>query len=127
MNRKVELDDDKYKFGALRAQRSASKTAEEMKTTITRLSTGLRVNSSSDDAAGLAVSNKLRKQIGSLEKAYLNASNAISLVQTADSGLSAVNDIIHRMNELSLQMANGVYVESDYENAAFEFEDLKKA
>lgn len=112
-------------FGALRAQQSASKTAEEMKTSITRLSTGLRVNSSSDDAAGLAVSNKLRKQIGSLEKAYLNASNAISLVQTADSGLSAVNDIIHRMNELSLQMANGVYVESDYENAAFEFEELR--
>ena len=113
-------------FGALRAQYSASKTTEEMKTSITRLSTGLRLNSSADDAAGLAVSNKIKKQIHSVEKAYLNASNAISLVQTADSGLSAVNDIIHRMNELTLQMSNGVYAASDYDNAAFEFEALRK-
>ena len=113
-------------FGALRAQYSASKTTEDMKTSITRLSTGLRLNSSADDAAGLAVSNKIKKQIHSVEKAYLNASNAISLVQTADSGLSAVNDIIHRMNELSLQMSNGVYAASDYDNAAFEFEALRK-
>ena len=113
-------------FGALRAQYSASKTTEEMKTSITRLSTGLRLNSSADDAAGLAVSNKIKKQIHSVEKAYLNASNAISLVQTADSGLSAVNDIIHRMNELTLQMSNGVYAASDYDNAAYEFEALRK-
>lgn len=113
-------------FGALRAQHSASKTTEEMKTSITRLSTGLRLNSSADDAAGLAVSNKIKKQIQSVEKAYLNASNAISLIQTADSGLSSINNIIHRMNELTLQMSNGVYVDSDYDNAAFEFEALRK-
>ena len=111
-------------FGALRAQRSASKTTEQMKTSITRLS-GLRLNSSAEAAAEPRCVQQ-NKKTNTKRRKHLNASNAISLIQTADSGLSSINNIIHRMNELTLQMSNGVYVDSDYDNAAFEFEALRK-
>ena len=73
-----------------------------------RLSSGLKINRAGDDAAGLAISEKMRAQVGGLNRASLNSQDGISLVQSADAALSEVHSILHRMRELSIQAANDV-------------------
>ncbi|MDR2931586.1 MAG: flagellin, partial [Oscillospiraceae bacterium] len=75
------------------------------------LSSGYRINSAADDAAGLAVSEKMRGQITGLSKAYTNTQNAISLVQTAEGNLIESSDILTRMKEITVQASNGTYTD----------------
>jgi len=87
-------------------------TASQAKAT-EKLSSGYKINRAADDAAGLAISEKMRKQIRGLTQASLNAQDGISAVQTADGALNEVHDMIQRMTELSVKAANGTLSESD--------------
>jgi len=80
---------------------------------IEKLSSGMRINKAGDDASGLAVSEKLRAQVRGLNQASKNIGNAISLVQTTEGYLNETQDILHRMRELAVQSANGIYTEED--------------
>lgn len=89
------------------AQRSLNSTSEALGTTFKRLSTGLRINSARDDAAGLQISNKLTSQINGLGVAVRNANDGISLAQTGEGALQETTNILQRMRDLSIQSANG--------------------
>lgn len=78
-----------------------------------KLSSGYKINRSADDAAGLAISEKMRKQIRGLTQGVANTQDGISLCQVADGALSEVTDMLHRINQLSVQAANGTYSDSD--------------
>ncbi|ADK81707.1 MULTISPECIES: flagellin N-terminal helical domain-containing protein [Sediminispirochaeta] len=78
-----------------------------------KLSSGLRINRAGDDASGLAVSEKMRSQIRGLNQASRNASNGISFIQSTEGYLQETQDILHRMRELSVQSANGIYSDED--------------
>lgn len=80
---------------------------------IEKLSSGMRINKAGDDASGLAVSEKLRAQVRGLNQASKNISNAISFVQTTEGYLNETQDILHRMRELAVQSANGIYTDED--------------
>lgn len=92
---------------------------------IQKLSSGYRINSAADDAAGLAVSEKMRKQINGLSQAEDNTKNGISLVQTAEGGLNETSSILQRMNTLAVESSNGTYKEADRNNLQMEVESLK--
>ena len=94
-------------LASLNAQRNLGKTERVLTTAMTRLSSGLRITSAADDAAGLAISEKLRAQVRGLAQAQRNANDGISLVQTAEGALNEVGDMLIRMRELSVQSANG--------------------
>jgi flagellin len=85
-----------------------------------RLSSGLRINSAADDAAGLAVANKMESQIRGMNMAIRNSQDGISLVQTAESAMGEINNMVIRMRELAVQMNNGVYTDTDRANAQLE-------
>ena len=78
-------------------------TSNRMEKSIGKLSSGLRINSAADDAAGLAISEKMRSQISGLNRARLNAQDGISMIQTAEGGLNETESIIQRMRELAIQ------------------------
>ena len=78
-----------------------------------RLSSGLRINGASDDAAGLAISERLQTQIRGMEQAYANTQDGISLIQTAEGSLGVIADILQRMRELAIQADNGTYSDAD--------------
>ena len=78
-----------------------------------RLSSGYKINRAADDAAGLSISEKMRKQIRGLSQASLNAQDGISAVQTAEGALNEVQDMLQRMNELAVKAANGTMSEND--------------
>jgi len=80
---------------------------------IEKLSSGMRINKAGDDASGLAVSEKLRGQIRGLNQAERNIQNGVSFIQTAEGYLQETQDILHRLRELSVQSANGVYTQED--------------
>ena len=80
---------------------------------LARLSSGLRINRAGDDAAGLAISEKMRGQIGGLNQAVRNAQDGISLIQTAEGGLNETHSILNRMRELAVQAANDTYTDED--------------
>ncbi len=90
-----------------------TKNERAMSQTMERLSTGSRINSASDDAAGLAISSKMTSQINGLNMAVRNANDGISMVQTADGALIEITDMLQRMRELSIQAANGTNSASD--------------
>jgi flagellin len=92
---------------SLSAQRSLASTNDALGTTFQRLSTGLRINSAKDDAAGLQISNKLTSQINGLGVAARNANDGISLAQTAEGALQETTNLLQRMRDLSIQSANG--------------------
>ena len=77
-----------------------------MEQTMERLSTGLRVNSASDDAAGLAIGSKMESQVRGLSQAIRNANDGISMIQTADGAASKISDMLQRMRELAVQAQN---------------------
>ena len=93
--------------------------------TIRSLSTGLRINSSADDAAGFAVSEKMRSQIAGLDMAIRNTQDASSLLQTAEGGMSSANSILQRMRELSVQAASESLTSQDRQYLQLEIEQLK--
>jgi len=93
-------------IASLTAQRSLAKTSGEMATALQRLSSGLRVNSAKDDAAGLAISERLTAQVRGYNQAIRNAGDGISLAQTAEGGIEAITSSLQRMRELAVQAAN---------------------
>ena len=106
--------------GALTARTYALKANESMQQSMERLSSGLRINSAADDAAGMAVSNKMESQLRGMNVAIRNSQDGISLVQTAEAGMGEITNMIIRMRELSVQMNNGVYTDADRTNAQLE-------
>ena len=94
---------------------------------IQRLSSGLRINSAADDAAGLCISQRMRGQLAALRQAGRNAQDGISLIQTAEGSLDEVHDMLTRMEELTVQAANGTYSETDKKNIQAEIDQLKEA
>ncbi|PTU44176.1 flagellin [Paenibacillus polymyxa] len=92
--------------------------------TMKKLSSGLRINRASDDAAGLAISESMRAQIRGLHQSSRNAQDGISLLQTADGALASVNDSLHRISELIIQKQNGILQNSDKENILNEMVEL---
>ena len=92
---------------SINAQRNLSRTQGALAGNLGRLSTGLRINSASDDAAGLAISEKLKAQIRGLGQAERNANDGVSLMQTAEGAMNETSGILTRMRELAVQSANG--------------------
>jgi len=110
---------------ALIAQRSLAKTSSEMSTALQRLSTGLRVNSAKDDAAGLAISERLTAQIRGYSQAIRNAGDGISLARTAEGGMDGITSGLQRMRELAVQSANYSNTTADRAAINAEFTQLK--
>ncbi|MFZ9079058.1 MAG: hypothetical protein ACO23H_11040, partial [Alphaproteobacteria bacterium] len=110
--------------GALMAKTYAARANSRMTTSMERLSSGLRINSAADDAAGLAVANKMKSQLSGINMAMRNSLDGISLVQTAESGMTEITNMILRMRELAVQMDNGVYTGTDRDNAQLEVNAL---
>ena len=93
-------------ISSLTAQRNLGMSQTSLNTSIQRLSSGLRINSAKDDAAGLAISERFTSQIRGLNQAVRNANDGISLAQTAEGALKASGDILQRVRELAVQSAN---------------------
>jgi flagellin len=110
--------------GALMARTYATKANDKMQTSMERLSSGLRINSAADDAAGMAVANKMSSQLSGIKMAIRNSQDGISLVQTAESGMGEITNMILRMRELAVQMENGIYTAKDRDNAQLEINAL---
>ena len=91
---------------SLNAQRNTANNAMNLATTMARLSSGLRVNSSKDDAAGLAIADRMNTQVRGMNVAIRNSNDGISLAQTAEGGLASINDMLQRMRELAVQATN---------------------
>ena len=109
---------------ALNAYRNLSGTQGAMNTSLERLSSGLRINRAADDAAGLAISEKLRSQVNGLNQAQANAQDGISLIQTAEGALNEVHSILQRMRTLTVQAANGTNTEGDRDQIDKEMNQL---
>ena len=92
--------------GALAAQASMSKNNKALETAVERLSSGLRINSASDDAAGMAISNRLESQINGLNQAIRNAADGQSLIDTAEGAQVEVVNLLQRLRQLAVQSAN---------------------
>ena len=100
-------------ISSLNSQRQLVKSGMEMDQAMERLSSGKRINSAADDAAGLAISNRMTSQVNGLNRAVSNANDGISLIQTAEGALDESTNILQRMRELSIQSANGIYSDGD--------------
>ena len=109
---------------SLIAQQAQSKTQAEMETAMQRLSTGKRINSSADDAAGMAMSARMESQIKGLTMAIRNAGDAQSLVDATEGAHDEITNVLHRMRELSVQAANATNVSSDVTNIQTEMTQL---
>ncbi len=113
-----------HNMQALNANRMLGVTAGLQAKSTEKLSSGYQINRAADDAAGLAISEKMRKQIKGLDQASTNAQDGISAVQTAEGALTEVHSMLQRMNELAVQAANGTNSESDREAIQDEIEQL---
>ena len=113
--------------GALMARTNARAADAATENQMRRLSSGKRVNSAADDAAGLAVGNKIQSQLRGIEMGIRNSNDAIALLETADAGYATTANILQRMRELAVQMSNDVYTAADRTNADLEFAALELA
>jgi flagellin len=102
-----------HNISAQFANRQLSVRSTDAAAGMEKLSSGLRINKAADDASGLAVSEKMRSQIRGLNQAERNIQNGISFIQTSEGHLQETQDILHRLRELSVQSANGVYTSED--------------
>src|SRR5689334_20363982 len=109
---------------AMNAYRNLSSTQNAMSTSLERLSSGLRINRAADDAAGLAISEKLRAQTNGLNQATTNAQDAISMVQTAEGALNEQHAILQRMRTLAVQSANDTNTDDDRASIQKEVDQL---
>jgi flagellin len=109
---------------SLNAQRNLNTSQSSLATSMQRLSSGLRVNSAKDDAAGLAIADRMNAQIRGINVAIRNANDGISLAQTAEGALATVTDVLQRMRELAVQALNGSNGTSDRINLDTEFQQL---
>jgi len=111
---------------SLNAQRNASVSQGSMATSLQRLSSGLRVNSAKDDAAGLAIAERMNTQVRGMNVAIRNANDGISLAQVAEGGLSSMADILQRMRELAVQSINSTNQSGDVEALNQEYDELRQ-
>jgi flagellin len=111
---------------SLNTQRNLNSSQSMQANAIQRLSSGLRINSAKDDAAGLAISERFTSQIRGLNQAVRNAQDAVSLSQTAEGALSSVGNNLQRMRELAVQSANGTNSDSDRAALQVEFDQLRQ-
>ncbi len=102
-----------HNMSAMYANRSLGVTQGDVTRSIEKLSSGQRINRAGDDASGLAVSEKMRGQIRGLNQAERNIQNGVSFIQTTEGFLQETQDILHRVRELSVQSANGIYTDED--------------
>jgi len=102
-----------HNMSALYADRQLGVTQLDLSKNIEKLSSGMRINRAGDDASGLAVSEKLRGQIRGLNQAERNIQNGVSFIQATEGYLQETQDILHRLRELSVQSANGIYTDED--------------
>jgi flagellin len=109
---------------SLTAQRNLSASQSSLNTSMQRLSSGLRVNSAKDDAAGLAIAERMNAQVKGMNVAIRNAGDAISLAQTAEGALGKVSDSLQRMRELAVQSANATNSAGDRANLDAEYQAL---
>ncbi len=114
-----------HNMNAMNAQRNMGSLNVQQGKAMEKLSSGMRINRASDDAAGLAISEKMRSQIRGLNRASRNAQDGISMIQTAEGALSETQSIGQRMRELAVQSANGTYTDEDREIINQEFVQLK--
>ena len=110
---------------AMNAYRNYSNNTSALSKNLEKLSSGYKINRAGDDAAGLAISEKMRAQITGLDKAQDNAKDGISLVQTAEGALTEVHDMLNRMYSLAEQSANGTYDGTDRVQLQKEVTELK--
>ena len=113
-----------HNLTAMNSNRMLGVTTKQQAKTTEKLSSGYKINRAADDAAGLAISEKMRKQIRGLTQASLNAQDGISAVQTAEGALTEVHDMLQRMNELAVKAANGTQSVSDREAIQSEINQL---
>ncbi|OYV01469.1 MAG: flagellin FliC [Burkholderiales bacterium PBB5] len=113
-------------LASLNAQRSLSTSQSSLATSMQRLSSGLRVNSAKDDAAGLAIAERMTSQVRGMTAAARNANDGISMAQTAEGSLGKVADALQRMRELAVQASNASNSNSDKDSLDKEFGELAK-
>ncbi len=109
---------------SLNAQRNTATNSASLSTTMQRLSSGLRINSAKDDAAGLAIADRMNTQVRGMNVAVRNAGDAISMVQVAEGGLSGMNDMLQRMRELAVQASNATNGSDDIAKLNNEYTQL---
>ena len=114
-----------HNIPALNAYNNLAVNQNALANSIKKLSSGLRINSAADDAAGLAISEKMRAQIRGLDMAARNAQDGISMIQTAEGALESTNSILQRMRELSVQSANDTLTQQDREYIQLEINQLR--
>lgn len=113
-----------YNVSSIIAKNALNNNDMRLSASTQRLSSGYKINSAKDDAAGLAISRKMNAQIKSLQQANKNANDGLSVVNTADGAMMEIHDILQRMNELSIQSANGTNSDSDREQIQLEIDQL---
>ncbi|MEK8047677.1 flagellin domain-containing protein [Ideonella margarita] len=113
-------------IASLNAQRNLSSSQSSLSTSMQRLSSGMRINSAKDDAAGLAIAERMNAQVKGMNVAIRNANDGVSLVQTAEGALAKVGDSLQRMRELSVQARNATNSSSDRDSLNKEFGQLQK-
>ena len=111
-------------IGSLNAQRNLSQSQDALSTSLQRLSSGLRINSAKDDAAGLAISERMTAQINGLSQAGRNANDGVSLAQTGESALGQMGTLLQRIRQLAVQSANGTNTASDRQSLNQELNQL---
>ena len=112
-------------IAALQAQGGLASAADALQRSISKLSSGLRINGAADDAAGLAISEKMRAQVRGIHQAVRNSQDGISMIRTAEGALNECHSILQRMRELSVQAANDTLTSGDREFVQCEIEQLK--
>src|SRR3990170_2387460 len=100
-------------IAALNAQRNLASTNDKMGKTLEKLSSGLRINRAADDAAGLAISEKMRSQVRGMQQGMRNAQDGVSMLQTTEGALNEVHSILQRLRELAVQAGNTTLSSSD--------------
>jgi flagellin len=111
-------------IASLNAQRNLSGSQMSLSTSMQRLSSGLRVNSAKDDAAGLAIAERMHAQVRGMNVAVRNANDAISLSQTAEGAIGKLTDMAQRMRELAVQSSNGTNTQTDRDSLNAEYQQL---
>ena len=115
-----------HNIPALFTYNALNSTNESLQKSINKLSTGLRINTAADDAAGLAISEKMRAQVRGLDMAVRNAQDGISMIQTAEGALNETHSILQRMRELAVQAANDTLTANDRQVIQLEIDQLKE-
>lgn len=112
-------------ISSLNTQFTLNHANKSLNTAMTELSSGKRINSAKDDAAGLAISSLMSSRISGMDVAKKNTSDGIAMLSVAEGGLSSISSLLTRMRDLTIQASNGVYSNSDRSNLHVEFDNLK--